>query len=856
MKKYGVSRQRRDGIFRLIGKKTFFAAAFTGAVIMTTNLSGQEKIHVHYNRINSDYGGWSLWVWEEEGEKKGFEVKNYVLDDFGALFEIDLQAHAFKGRKIGIIPKFGDWAGKDGADRIADISGKPDIYILEEDDNIYFKKPEISTEMVKALFDEENKIRVIFTRPVTLKYLDRADFSLQMGGRIYKPLAKKAEGSLAYLIFPPLDNFRWEKAAWGAASLLSPLAGKKVVSLGGAIYGGYYYSDREMGAFNASGETFFRIFAPEAGRAFVLLCDAPGSKPEEIEMKYAGNGLWELAAGKDLAGKYYKVKVKIGEEFREGLDPYARCVTASDGMALITDTSGKVSPSPRFPLSETILYEAHVRDFTIDGNSGIERRGKYLGWTQKNTRLNGYPEIKTGLDHLKELGVNAVHLLPVQDFENDERSGDYNWGYMPVNFNSPEGWYASETATDARVKELKALINALHENGIKVIMDVVYNHTAETDSKFYNFNALAPGYYYRKNARGKYYNGSGCGNEFKTEAPMARKFIIDSLVYWTENYGVDGFRFDLMGLMDRRTAFEAVRRLTEIRPDIILYGEPWAAAYTPVDGVKKGVQKGKGFAVFNDDFRDALKGNVFSMEDLGYVQAALSPETLPEANRKRKAVIEGIRGSVDNFTDSPLESVNYVSSHDNHTLYDKIDLSLPGTGKELKAKAAFLANAVVLTSQGLPFIHSGAEFLRSKKGEENSYNLPDEINKIRWTLKRENIKIFNLYKALISLRKKHPVFRMETKKEVEENLKFYEDLNLPASPPSIAYVLRGEKLGDEWKEAVVLINPENREKKFALPKGKFRLVFDERGRVENMNLKFEREITAGPVSLTILARNR
>jgi len=386
------------------------------------------------------------------------------------------------------------------------------------------------------------------------------------------------------------------------------------------------------------------------------------------------------------------------------------------------------------------------------------------------------------------------------------------------------------------------MVDAFHCKGLKVIMDVVYNHTAETRDRVYNFNALAMDYYYRVNPDGTYSNGSGCGNEFRTEAPMARKFLVDSLLYWVREYKVDGFRFDLMGLIDVDAVAELVKALRSEKPDILIYGEPWTAGSSAVRGVRKGSQRSRGFSVFNDGFRDAIKGSVFSLADLGYVQAA----------RNRDAVMKGIRGSVDDFTDGPLETVNYVSCHDNHTLWDRIDLSLKDEARENKVRMDKLANALVLTSQGVPFIHAGEEFLRTKKGGENSYNLPDGINRLDWTRKKENIGVFKYYRDLVALRKAHPVFRMKTAAAVRDNLKFYEELGLKIEPPAIAYLLYGYRTGDAWGSILVLINPEKTALKFDLPVGKWYKAFDPAGLVEVPGAPVSGSFEAEPLSLTVL----
>ncbi|MFH1618504.1 MAG: type I pullulanase, partial [bacterium] len=525
-----------------------------------------------------------------------------------------------------------------------------------------------------------------------------------------------------------------------------------------------------------------------------------------------------------------------------GIDPYSRCNTAHDGRGLFIRDTPAMEESPGFDPSESVIYEMHLRDFTIDPQSGVHHKGKYLGSAEVGTRHARFKEIKTGLDHLLELGINTVQILPVQDFENDESSDTYNWGYMPVHFNSPDGWYATDTRGPQRVTELKRLVNALHKNGIKVVMDVVYNHTAESGGKEYGLSAMADGYYYRRKPDGAYWDGSACGNEFKSESPMAGKFMLDSLKYWVREYKIDGFRFDLMALIDRETMAEIVRELKSMKEDILIYGEPWAPGATPVAKIEKGSQRSAGFTIFNDNFRDAVKGNVFDLSP-GYVQAGLN----------RDGVIAGIRGSIDDFTDSPLETVNYVSCHDNHTLWDRINLSVEDdVPPEMRVDMDKLANAIILTSQGIPFLHSGEEFLRSKNGAENSYNLPDSVNKIDWELKNAHNDVFKYYRGLIELRKKHPAFRMKTAEAVRKNLRFYEETGLPSTEPGIAYVIDGAAAGDLWREIVVLINPSWEKKEFRLPKGFFKVAADGRQTYAGWGKPVSGKIGVAPVSLMVL----
>ncbi len=813
---------------------------FTGVMLMAQQLSAAGTLTVHYSRLDGDYSGWKLWTWNESDRRPGFDVPVSGTDGFGAVFRLDLDAAGLAGKKTGILPRKGDWADKDAPDRFVEAA-PGDVYLLQGDPKVYKTPPEISTSVTGAFLDGPGEVRVTFNRPLDKAFLDREGFYLTRGESAFQPLRAEPIGGTysraARLSFDSLGAPDYAGLNAGRYLLHSRDFKPLPVALGGAVYGPDFDSSLPMGL---TGGTL-RVFAPFATKVEALVYETPSAQPKVYALEPRGAGVWEKHLGGLIEGKYYRLRTVQGGRTYEGLDPYARCVTADDGKALAAADHTPVAPGPSFPLSEAVIYEVHLRDLTSDPFSGVKEKGKYLGAAEAGTRHPEFPEITTGLDHIAELGVNAVHILPFQDFENGDSTTAYNWGYMPVNFDSPEGAYATRTDDLSRVREAKLMIDAFHRKGLKVIMDVVYNHTAETRSKVYNFNALAMDYYYRLNPDGSYSNGSGCGNEFRTEAPMARRFLLDSLLYWLNEYKVDGFRFDLMGLIDADTAAEIARELRRARPDVIIYGEPWTAGASPVRGVRKGSQRGKGYAVFNDDFRDAIKGSVFSLADLGYV----------EAGRNREGVMRGIRGSVDGFADGPLETVNYVSCHDNHTLWDRIDLSVKDATPGEKVRMDKLANALVLTSQGIPFLHAGEEFLRTKKGEENSYNLPDDINRLDWTRKKENLPVFEYYRGLIALRRAHPAFRMTTAREAREDLKFYEELGLKVEPPAIAYLLYGDKAGDPWSRILVLVNPERKALKFALPAGKWTRVFDASGAVSGA-APVSGSFAAEPLSLTVL----
>jgi pullulanase len=387
-------------------------------------------------------------------------------------------------------------------------------------------------------------------------------------------------------------------------------------------------STQLLGALHTRKMTTFRVWAPTADLVRLHLYAAPaGGVPRIVALEKNDDGSWETEITGDQAGVYYTFSASGKDPrfnpARELIDPYARAVTAHDGRGIVVDDETPVADRPSFPIADAIIYEMHVRDFTIDPDSGIQRRGKYLGLTEAGTYLTNRADICTGLDHLIELGVNVVQLMPIGEFHSDESGDEYGWGYDNVHFNSPDGWYATERFDGRRVREVRQMIDLLHQRGIRVVLDVVYNHTFEAidRQRVFSFEGLVPGYYYRLRNDGSYWNGSGVGNEFRTEAPMARRFILDSVRYWVTEYKVDGFRFDLMGLIDDKTLDLIVRELRAIDPHLLIYGEPWAGGSSPIELTHKGKQRERGWAVFNDHFRDALKGNVFSARESGFIQA-------------------------------------------------------------------------------------------------------------------------------------------------------------------------------------------------------------------------------------------
>lgn len=587
-------------------------------------------------------------------------------------------------------------------------------------------------------------------------------------------------------------------------------------------------STRPLGATYGPHATTFCVFAPTASLVELRLYTVPvRGVPRLVPMQRHRDGTWEARVQGDCNGLYYTYRCEGSDPGfdprREVMDPYARAVTAYDGRGIVVHDETPVADRPSFPPEEAVIYEMHVRDFTVDPDSGIQRRGRYLGVAESGTRLHGRPEVTTGLDHLSELGINVVQILPVVQFCTDEASQAYGWGYDALHFNSPHGGYASERWDARRVGELKRMVDALHRRGIRVVLDMVYNHTVEDihHHRVFSFEGLVPGYYYRRKPDGSYFNGSGCGNEFRSEAPMARRFIVDSVKHWVQEYKIDGYRFDLMGLLDRDTMATVARELHAIDPNLLVYGEPWASGETPIPVTSKGVQRGLGFAVFNDHFRDALKGSVFQARERGFVQ---------DGTLNQDRVRLGVAGSIDDFAAQPVETINYVECHDNHTFWDRLAISTADDsriGDGDRRAMDRLGAAILLTSQGIPFFQCGQEMLRTKGGDDNSYDKPDAVNMIRWRQKVENRDVFDYYRGLVALRKAHPVFRLGTAERVRRALRWLDrDLGLVLPKGTLGLVLEDPTGTDGWARAVVLCNPSASTADLPVPPGRWQVFVD------------------------------
>lgn len=604
--------------------------------------------------------------------------------------------------------------------------------------------------------------------------------------------------------------------------------------------------------------TFSLTTSPDVKKVDVVISDNDSDTAQQLvkSMKRVGAGKWKLTVKNDLKGKYYVFSVYNQAQPDHTPGVFAKAVGVNGKRGAIvdlkdTDPDGwadDVRPELRNPC-DLIIYEMHHRDFSMDMSSGIKNKGKFLALTEP-----------AAISHLRRLGVNAVHILPSFDFASiDESKPDvaqYNWGYDPLNYNVPEGSYSTNAADPkTRIREFKQMVQALHKAGIRVILDVVYNHTFDINGS--NFQKTYPDYFFRKNAEGKYSDGSGCGNETASDKELMREFMKESVAYWVNEYHIDGFRFDLMGVHDIETMNEIHDVVAQIDPTIYIYGEGWSAgscAY-PQDklATKANTCELNGIGAFSDDMRDALRGP-FSDDTKGGFLAGVTGQ--------EESIKFGIAGAISHpqidmtkvnyskvpWTNEPSQMVAYVSCHDDMCLTDRLRSSIPYIGDDELIRLDLLAQTAVLTSQGVPFILSGEEMLRDKKGVHNSYRSPDSINRLDWNNLKRYPQVFDYYAGLISLRKQHPAFRMGSADEVRKNLCFLE-----APEGVVAYQLKNNAGGDSWKNIIVVLNSQKTPQTVDVPENTYTMVVAN-GKVDanGIGLLSGKTLTVAPQSALIV----
>ncbi|MFV0237234.1 MAG: type I pullulanase [Flavobacteriales bacterium] len=629
------------------------------------------------------------------------------------------------------------------------------------------------------------------------------------------------------------------------------------------------YEGNDLGVQYTKEKTVLRLWSPEAEQVKLKLYKTSLGNDliEEINCVKKDKGVWVAELKGDHKDRYYAFQAKFqGNWNEENVDPYAKAVGVNGKRGQIidfADTNPEGWENDKSPelknATDAIIYELHVRDLSISPDSGIQNKGKYLGFTEEGTQNK--KGVITGIDHIKDMGVTHVHILPAFDHRSiDETkldSAQFNWGYDPQNYNVPEGSYSTDPEDGkVRIKEFKQMVQSMHKKGLRVVMDVVYNHTGYTHDS--NFDQLVPGYYYRQWEKDqKYSDAAACGNETASDRAMVRKFIVESVVYWAKEYHIDGFRFDLMAIHDMETMNQVAAALKKVDPTILIYGEGWTAGDSPLPekyrALKMHANQMKDIAVFSDDIRDAVKGNVFDEKSTGFISG----------NKEMKEAVKiGIVGAGEHpqvdyekgyyakqpYANNPTDVVNYVSCHDNHTLYDKLKVSREDVSEEDLIKMHKLANTIVMTSQGIPFLHAGVEMKRTKGGEHNSYKSPDSVNQIVWDLKSENKDLVKYYKELIALRKNHPAFRMTTNEMIQNKLEFIkiEDEEL------IVYQLKDHANKDEWKNIMLIFNGSDKEKDISLPNGSWMSALSNYTFEINLQKEFTKKIQVPSYSATIL----
>jgi pullulanase len=611
----------------------------------------------------------------------------------------------------------------------------------------------------------------------------------------------------------------------------------------------FFFPGDDLGSRWTPQRTTFKVWSPVASRVdLALFRAATGPAKRTIPMRRGTAGVWYAKVAGDLHGVYYQYHLVSYGQRRVAADIYGFAASADSSRSVVVDLS-RTNP-PGWPLprlfqgkrhTDAIIYEAHVRDLTINPFSGVrpEWRGKYLGVSQAGTRVPG-SDFPTSLDYLRDLGITHIHLLPFQDF-NPAHSEIYNWGYETTLFNVPEEQYSTNRHDPfLRIREVKEMVMGLQAAGIGVVLDVVYNHSVPSEGPGSAFWELVPFYYFRTNDRGDVLNESGVGNALHDERPMVRKFISDSLEFWTREYRLDGYRFDLIGMFTRESNLVFAEAIRRHNPYAVIYGEPWTGGGPIRFG--KGAQRGTTIAVFNDRFRGAFRGEL----------DGTAPGFSMGGATDREALERAITGSVTDFTDSPQETVNYVSSHDNLTFWDRVAASLPEADRATRERSVRLAHAAVLLSQGMPFLEGGVQLGRTKGMNNNSFDAGDAANMYDWRRALEHRDLHAYFRGLIALRRSHAGFRLRTRDEVLRAVRFLPEAETP--PGAIAFRLDPEATGADWPETLVAFNGSREGGRLTLPPGAWHVVVDAQSAGARPLREVSGSVELEPVSALVLMR--
>lgn len=841
------------------------------AVTREASTVSELEVTIYYFRGNKDYKTWYLWLWltNADGEDVKFDetetingyecgkvTKTYTADDDKTL-DVDSD-----GNVLGFIVKDSSWNKDPDGNRYVTLSditdGKATIYLVSGTEEVYYEEEDAlgameeatKNKILSAYFKDFDTVHIVTETTITSNsYFVIRDQDGNSIGEVDCATAtlngKSMDITVAGIDFSKTYTIYDEPAAENDKNF----AKHKVLMnrlFESEVFNDEYEYTGTLGAEYTKEQTKFTVWSPYASEMKLNIYDkGEGGAATSYKMTAGANGTWSYTLKGDQNGKYYTYSVVNGDRSTEVVDPYARSGGRNGQRGMILDLAStnpdgwETQNMPELKSNtHAVIWEAQLRDVTINPNSGVseKNRGKFLGLTETGTKTKSGKS--TGLDYLKALGITQVHFQPLFDFASVNENfttatynaeGQFNWGYDPLNYNMPEGSYSSDPADGfTRVNEMKQMIMALHNAGIQVVMDVVYNHVSDASTS--NFEKLMPGYYFRMNETGAFYNGSGCGNETASEHAMFRKFMIDSVLYWTKEYKIDGFRFDLMGLHDIETMNKLYDELVKINPDVIVYGEGWTGGTSGLaDNRQAKLDNAKQtphIAYFDDVIRDGLKGSYNSLRDTGFVSGKKGQDS---------AVYVGARGATKHFAANPTQNINYVDCHDNSTIWDKLNASVKADKSTLMAMNR-LAAASVMTSQGIGFMLAGEEMLRSKpttkKNDydnrpnvyrndssyyfaDNSYRSPDSVNAIDWDLLDTNEEMVEFYKGLIAIKTTWPQFQLDTKEQIDANVIIKDDEH----SDGIAVYAVKDPSSNQY--AVVILNSTENASAVSVPQGKY-----------------------------------
>lgn len=804
-------------------------------VIQNSNRQGKL---VHYIRSDNLYKGdkflWDLWTFEEDNGSQAIQLSGN--SDFGAIALVQ-NKNVIVRKQIWDMGWHNDWAEQTAAFQLS--NDNDNYYIIHGDNELYTSLEDVITRtnprVLYAVMDDADRITAYFSHEPLID----TNFHVYVNGAKQNNICSivKEEKRLAIFTNLPQNILPHDLVEIRASNTFLPA---KVTMRG--FLNRYVYKDSDMGATFIGSLISLRVWAPTAKKVELLLystftCDVKAPEQCFNMTAHTISGTYHVEISREFTNKFYLYRLYFDTLDRNGqsytkvtyaVDPYANGVGLNGNRGVLVDLDAhELMPEgwiddDRPPLAnkeDAVIYEMHLRDFTIDESSGVkpEWRGKFMGAAQDKLTLRDPRSgisVTAGLDSIAELGITHAHILPFFDFSSVDESRlndstNRNWGYDPKNYNAPDGSYSVDPYNPlTRIREARAMVHSFHKKGIRVVMDMVYNHMTDTQ----NLDKIVPGYYFRSDYLGRLTNGSGCGNELATERPMVSKMIVDSVLHWVKDYHISGLRFDLMELIDINTMKTIEAEILKLDPSILIYGEPWSGGSTPlVNGTHRGSQKNHEFAIFNDFFRDALRGN--NNPGNGFING----EQHNPLNARH--VMEGLKGSVNGLTTKPRETINYVDAHDNYTLWDHIEKSQnrmlePGNYRKYLPADIFdsplvrqnlFGLGIILTAQGIPFFQGGAEILRTKQGDHNSYRSSDEVNAFFWQDKLQFKAVFEYVKGLIKLRRSHPAFRMKDAGMVNSQLNIYPAHGNEKSGVIIAHY-KNNANNDKWKDIVVIYN--------------------------------------------------